>query len=709
MNKQHMHLSYIYGGGVNLKIESACLDFKKKSVKYFTLFCMFAFIFLFSHSSRAQQLSFTISHDTVYVYDLVTIVNTSTGMPDGTLYKWCFSGTDMIVFQDSAKWTDDTLCAIIQDTLFVFKTGYPTSLPEDTLRIILVALDSAGNLLAYTPYPISVPIIAGIWPIGCLEPPPGNPCFDNFVCNGDFEDITTSNLILHGLNICVPWLGVHSEVFNANSSNPAFSVPNNMFGLYRPARSGVGYAGFHPRYGLWQYLSAGGNSESITGMVKYDMYFGQTYDVIFYAALSSYSNMATPLVAYLNPNASVISNGVDLANAINVFPQWVVSNTQSFITNTFWTKVEGVFSPPANVQPTVVIGAPNTGSAVQVNGGCGINSMCLAYYYIDDVEVYPQPAYVELSGTPGTSLNGCLYYEMIASNPKNVASYQWCVNGVAIPGATGATAMIYSGGYSIECVVRNYHGCGTVITFETEPPCISHHSQGSANDIIIDHLTTASDLMTQYTGGSSIWSELEPINILGTLTIDQDFTFNNCPQMVMGRDARIVVEPGVKLSILESNLYSCNFECFFWDGIYATDPTSTIEIHGSQLSNAKNAVYSRNNPELDITSGNTFSYNLIGIHITNHQRDCSPAPPGQNPPTPVNANVMISGNTFSGDLNNYYAALIQYLPNFNGMEWGIRVDTVDLLKIGTGNTFDGLSCGIHINIGNVSIDTNSFL
>lgn len=690
-------------GGVNERPWIGSI-MKPRILPMFLLFM--ALLLIIPQTVEAQQVSFTISHDTVYVNDFVTVSNTSTGMPIGTQYKWCFSGIDIIVFQDSTKWVDDTLCELILDAQFTFKTGYPNTLPLDTLEIILFALDSTDSFLPYSPYYVRVPVIANIWPVMCLEPAPGNPCIDNFVCNGDFEDITTTNLVAQGLHLCVPWLGSGAEAFHSSSSDPNFSVPNNKFGLNRYARSGYGYGGFHPRYYFNNMFVPGANSECITGMIKFDMFAGQSYNVVFYAALSSYSNLATQLVAYIDPTASVISTGVPLQNAINSNPQWVVSNTQPAITNSYWTKVEGVFSPPSTVQPTIVIGAPDITSIVQANAGCSIGQWCLAYYYIDDVEIVPLPPSVTVDGSP-TYINGCLFYEMTTSDPQNVARYEWRINGVVQPNSNVPAITLPSNGVSIELTVYNYHNCPVTYIFPVDPPCIQHHSQGAAYDIILENLK-ASNLISNYTGGNPTWSTSEPINILGTLSIDVDFTFYGCQNIIMGRDAKVIVQDGINFTINNCTIVSCDAECFFWDGIYAEDPDSKITIVESSVSHAKNAVYSRNNPELYIDN-NEFSYNLIGIHITNHQRDASPIPPWPvPPPVPVPANVTIIYNEFNGDLQNMYPQILNALPGFDGMEWGIRVDTVDLLTIGVNNTFEGLSCGIHINTGNVVIEGNQF-
>jgi hypothetical protein len=701
MNTEHMQPTCIYGGGVKTNTNPLKLLCRRRlNLKF--LICSMLLLSAVTVTS-AQQLSFTVSADTVYSADHIVITNTSSGVPSWASFEWVFSGATNITFLDTASYLD-SMTFVMNDSLFTIIPGYPNNNPWDSLKIVLIAKDTNGIPLNYPAARHGMVLGLYLWTSVCTNIP--DPCV-NLVCNGSFETISSTAIEPKALYYAESWYGLDAEVFNTNANHFLypweFDVPVNMFGT-QAASSGIGYAGFHPR---WAPNTPTYHQEVITTVLTENLYSGQNYTVKFKASLAEASSKANSLIVYIDDNAPTMSYGVDLYSAIASNPTGVVTNGQGFITDkNNWVLVQGTYAPAANTfqPPKMIIGAPDQSSEVTVSGG-NPSIPGLAYYYIDDVAVVPDPPYIELfSEVAGP----CNQYYVEAKNPQNVASYQWIVNGVPEPGATSTSAYLFSKGPLIECEVTNFHGCKRVFQVNVEY-CVHDHSNGSAYNIIVNNMNVA-DIRNMYTGGSSTWTTNEPINILGTLTIDEDFTFLDCPQIVMGRDAKIVVKPnltpGIVLTINQCTIYSCNFECFMWDGIYATDPNSSVLIYESTISHAKNAVYSRNNPELDIR-GNTFSNNLIGIHLTNHQRDCSPGLPGQNPP-PIPANAMISSNTFTGDLWNFQAFLSQYLPGFNGMEWGIRVDTVDLLTIGSSNTFRDLSCGIHINTGNVVIENNTF-
>lgn len=666
---------------------------------------LMTFLFILPKSLNAQQVSFVVSKDTVYAFDDLTITNTSYDLPSGTNFRWNFIGTSSLMIDSTIHFRDSTNFMIIfirNDSQFIIKPGFPSTLYWDTLKISLIAIDSLENPLEPPSYQMEIPI--------CLAPePPNFPCDDlindpcvNLVCNPSFEDLQDFALDPWDLYKAAPWFGYHCEVYNQGSTGSlsfppiTFSVPTNAFG-FQWARTGNGYGGFHP------YCTS--RLEVISTPLKYEMNNNQTYNVTFWASLADRSNRATPLIAYIEPetNPVQIIDGYDLEASIGVNPNGLVNNGLGFITDMDnWVNITGIFTPQITGDHRLYIGSPDPLAIIPAPGNW-VGEL-VAYYFIDDVEVVPLPPSVTIDGSP-IYVDGCLFYEMTTSDPQNVSRYEWSINGVVQPNSNVPSIILPSNGVSIDLTVYNYHNCPVTYRFPVDPPCIMHHSQGSLYDIILKDLTST-DIINNYSGGSPGWNTTEPINILGTLTIDQNFAFYGCDKIVMGRDAKIVVDPGISFSINGCTIFSCNPECFFWDGIYATDPNSRIEITESNISHAKNAVYSRNNPELFI-AGNEFSFNLVGIHITNHQNSCISPPPPAPGPTP--ANVLITANTFWGDLHDFTALIYDYLPGFVGMEWGVRVDSVDLLTIGPNNTFDELSCGIHINTGNVVIEDNDFL
>jgi hypothetical protein len=711
MNYEHMQPAYIWGGVEN----EVATPGMKKMQKIVPLFLYLAVIVLFlPHSAIGQQVSFTLSKDTIHTFDDLTINNTSVDLPPGTGFRWEVSGTNFLN-KDSMSYYQDSTSSIItfieNATQFIVKPGFPTTFPSDTLRFTLVAIDSNGIPLAIPDFGNNI-LLFYVTPIYQCADQVNDPCI-NFVCNPSFENLTPNPFNLGPMELykAIPWTGPDAEVFSAWSSN-AFGVPQNMFGSQMPKTSGnLGYAGFHPNWTNHNQLSL---SEIISTPLKFNLNPSQSYKVTFWASLSNRSNLATELTAYIDiePQTVTIIDGLNLFGAITWNPAGVVQNAVGHITDMHqWVEVTGSFTPQTPGAYRLYIGAPDPLDVIVPpqpgNWGLPGPTSHLAYYYIDDVEVVPMPAKVTVEGSP-IYINGCLYYDMSAIDPENVKRYEWSINGVVQPNSNVATITLPSNGISIELTVYNYHDCPTTYTFPVDPHCLKYHPTDPSKDIILENLS-ASDLINNYTNGNPSWSTSDPINILGTLTIDTDFGFYNCDDIVMGRDAKIVVNPNVTFVIGNSNVYSCLNECFFWDGIYATHaPPTRVTLYNNTIKHAKNVVYSRNNPILNIQN-NLFEDNMVGIHITNHQRDCTPPlHPGDPIPTPIPASVTITNNTFKAELHGKYMNIYDFLPGFNGMEWGVIVDTVDLLTIGPGNTFRELACGIHINYGNVDIQSNSF-
>ncbi len=682
------------GGGVERKWKVFRSRFKIHKKQLLLILCTFIFFIFNTHYIKGQNLSFSLSHDSIEIGSWITVTNSSDQLQQGLFFQWGFLGADFIIFSDSAYILQQGV-VLIQDTQFVFKAGLNSYQPWDTLIISLAVVNTNGDTIVDALALLS-PLGWRTWPANCHDIQIG-PCDDNFVCNGSFNWINSPALGPQDLHRAEPWVGMLAEVFHSASTNPNFSTPQNQFGYHYPL-NGNGYGGFHTS---WQQSCLGlANQECISTPLKYPMFPGQAYSVSFHALLANASNKATPLVAFIEEFGQVLpSYGADLQLLMSVFPSGLVTNNQGYITDmNNWVKCEGTFLPTLALPtspPNLIIGAPDNFSYVNVQGG-GTNWDYLAYYYIDSVEVRPEPAYVDLR------LNytvDCYGVSVSAINPENVVAYQWCVNGVPVPGETNPTAILYPTTNTVECIVTNYHGCETTYILELE-----NFACSDADFVLINPL--ASDIIANILNGASSWTTNDEIYIMGNFTLDVDFSFTSCPNIKLGRDAKIVLEPDIAFTITNCTIMSCDPECFFWDGIYATDANSRIEITESYISHAKRAVYSRNNPELYI-DGNEFSYNLVGIHITNHQRYClAEDPPGQ-PPVPASADIR--NNHFFGELHNYTVLIYDYLPGFVGMEWGIRVDSVDLLTIGPNNTFEDLSCGIHINTGNVLIEENHFL
>jgi len=81
-------------------------------------------------------------------------------------------------------------------------------------------------------------------------------------------------------------------------------------------------------------------------------------------------------------------------------------------------------------------------------------------------------------------------------------------------------------------------------------------------------------------------------NILidGTFTIDQDFTFLNCPNIKMAADAKIIVNANFTLNIYLSRIRNC--DNYQWDYIKITGSNAMLNVSQSTIQGADTAIWS---------------------------------------------------------------------------------------------------------------------
>ena len=102
--------------------------------------------------------------------------------------------------------------------------------------------------------------------------------------------------------------------------------------------------------------------------------------------------------------------------------------------------------------------------------------------------------------------------------------------------------------------------------------------------------------------------------VYGTVTIDDDYTFDNCEFYLMP-DAELQIANGVDVTFERSNLQACgNFK---WDRILHDQPTSTLTLTECRLSDALRGVHSLNNSAL-LLSRNFFEANAFCQIIENY-------------------------------------------------------------------------------------------
>ncbi len=208
---------------------------------------------------------------------------------------------------------------------------------------------------------------------------------------------------------------------------------------------------------------------------------------------------------------------------------------------------------------------------------------------------------------------------------------------------------------------------------------------GSAFDLCDED---ASDLIG-LNGSNLVLNIPGSIIINGTMHIDADLTFQGCQNIFLGPSARIIVDAGFELNIIDSKINAC---AYMWDGIYASETGAEIIADGSYFISAENGIVSENGQNIEITD--CFferCYKGVGIRNYNPSLPSPPAFPG-----------FIRGTTFNCT-SPYLMAPYAGQRTFCGIE----INTAYGVTIGAGasgaNTFDNMRFGINANNSLVSV------
>jgi|GEM_PF-2826606 len=231
-------------------------------------------------------------------------------------------------------------------------------------------------------------VLAGLLPAQNLVP---NPSFElNTGCPNNFSQF---NLVSQWSN---PSQG-SPDYYNTCSPVPEFNIPVNISGS-APTHTGNAYAGIIAWTDTFTF-----NSplvvEYIQAQLTSPLVAGQCYRVSFWANCSEstaslaqgdplINGMSSLVSAYLSVQApSSPGYGVlPIIGSPQITSQVTVDDT------TLWTQITGIFTAQGGEQ-FITIG--NWNMATYGNGPPHSNGPfepCMAYYYIDDVEVVPIPA-----------------------------------------------------------------------------------------------------------------------------------------------------------------------------------------------------------------------------------------------------------------------------------------------------------------------------
>ncbi|MBP6010272.1 MAG: T9SS type A sorting domain-containing protein [Bacteroidia bacterium] len=338
------------------------------------------------------------------------------------------------------------------------------------------------------------------------------------------------------------------------------------------------------------------------------------------------------------------------------------------------------FDPSAN---DVTIGI----NTISFNHSLTTSSSTCTYFYFVDFNVAACNPSVFVSSSlscPGQTTT----IGVTSTNIQN-PTYSWSINGTIL--GTSASITVAPVATTIYTVVVTGSGGTTASATATVdvlnvpgPDCCVPSDFTPGTDHALTN-TTISAYAAAAGWGSSV-NIPEIILINGTLTIDVDFTFIGCDHIVMGPNARIIVEPGRYFQVLTSHVYSCGA---MWQSI-ELNPTASLKISDTHIEDGLTAVKSWGTPALLEVTGNTFDANKTSVELFDGS---------------------FTNATFYG--NMFYCT--RYIKPATNLEWASQhfllhdADKVQIGAIGKSENhfFDAIR-GIHSIRSNVSVQNNVF-
>lgn len=231
--------------------------------------------------------------------------------------------------------------------------------------------------------------------------------------------------------------------------------------------------------------------------------------------------------------------------------------------------------------------------------------------------VYTYTATVVQPGGPtaniaGYATNNCgdgtINYTATPCDPN--IQYSWIVSGGSPISGTGCTINVNWGGLGGFIYLTAFDPVNDCFSYDTLeiPPCC--HGPGLRIDNMTASQALSDPLILPFVTGGNTITYPNNIFITGVFTVDVPITFLNCPDINIGGNTPILVNPGQTLTFDD-----CTTEVLcdiMWDGIYLANVTSTVNIiNGSVIQQAKNAVVSN--------SGGR--YTIVNSTLQNNYRD----------------------------------------------------------------------------------------
>jgi len=431
-----------------------------------------------------------------------------------------------------------------------------------------------------------------------------------------------------------------------------YSVRNNFFfeniSSYNPPKSASKIIGVHTE-----------GDASCTPVPYYVNSSFYNYFLFNGISLNS-SNSIIGLQGYNNSNSCCGAVGweADELNTNDELPNTVLlADDGATKSDMIYSPSENTLSPNGNhgftfAAPSIHFGGSLAYSGISTNNQPELSRMMKNILSIDLVSIHiDQPISCAGFSDGALSIDLC-------SNLGLIATWSNGQTGLSI---SGLSAGIYS------VTVSDANGISTTATVSlttSSSYCCNQDFSNSLNKEMLDNVSNL-NFPTNISNKSFF--------INGAFTINQNIVFDHCT-FYFTADAKILVTNG--------SVFQCSYCTFkagcntMWDGIYADDPSEQIVLENCFLKDATTGVSLLNNAKCNL-SNNTFTnnYNNVVINLNSIAGTCS-----------------FTNNTFN------FAGLLLAPNATEKTTSGFLIQNSTNVAIGgiSGNFFDNLSCGIHV-------------
>lgn len=411
--------------------------------------------------------------------------------------------------------------------------------------------------------------------------------------------------------------------------------------------------------------------------------------------------LATPALQTVCSGTAIITiNIVDTNNIPGTTYSWTRSNTNN---------ITGISSSGTgqSISGTLINNTANTLTTTftitAIANGCSSAPIAVS------IAVKPIPTATAINSTQSVCSGTQTAIALTSTLPNTI--FLWTVAQTGITGASSGTG---------NNITQTLTGSATGTAVYTITPTLNGCSGAPITATVgINSGNCCSPGIIALTGNISNFTGTgigQQFYVSGTLTIDQNFTFNAC-NFIMAANAKIQVNSGKILTITnKTHLYSCTN---MWDGIYVLGNALLNVNKNAFIEDATRAISIANTGRANVDS-TIFNRNLTAIEIINYPSTISPLNLTRSVITsrsiPFFANVNLNplaANVWTNIATYTTANLKGPYANIKGL-YGVNASAVNLLNVGSAaaanlfNGFDAIMCGINLTSSNAIIYNNKF-